>query len=156
MGVDPTLQLYDIRPLDEGAWQTELLYESWLWVILAAGGIGLLLALAGIYSIMSFTVSRRTREIGVRVALGADRRRIVGAIFSRALTQVGLGVVVGGVIFLGLVFLLSEGSVRPGGRELLITSMYLTVMLGVCLLACIVPARRALGIEPTEALRADG
>ena len=50
---------------------------------------------AGIYTVMALTVSRRTREIGVRVALGADRRRIVAAIFRRPLTQVGLGVVAG-------------------------------------------------------------
>lgn len=154
--VDPTLLLYDIRPMNEGAWMTVLTYESWFWVILSAGGIGLLLALAGIYSIMAFTVSRRTREIGVRVALGAGGKQVVASIFSRAFTQVGIGVVVGGLLFLALVFALSGGTIRPGAKELVMTGAYLAVMFGVCMLACTVPTHRALNIQPTEALKAEG
>jgi len=153
--VDPTLLLYDIRPMDEGAWETELLYGVWFWVVVAAGGIGLLLTLAGIYSIMAFTVSRRTREIGVRVALGADGRRVVSAIFSRVLLQVGLGVAVGGLLLAVVVIAVSGGSVQADPTELLMAGGYLAAMFGVCLLACVVPTRRALAIEPTEALRAE-
>jgi ABC-type antimicrobial peptide transport system permease subunit len=142
--------------MDEGAWETEILYGIWFWVILAAGGIGLLLTLAGIYSIMAFTVSRRTREIGLRVALGADGRRIVTAIFSRALVQVGIGVLVGGLLLVAFVVAASGGAVRPDALELLMAASYLAVMLGICLLACIVPTRRALAIEPMDALRAEG
>ena len=85
--IDPELQVAGIRPLDESAWQLQMTYSGWFWVVLAAGGAGLVLANAGIYAIMSFTVARRTREIGVRVALGADRRRIVWGVFARTLKQ---------------------------------------------------------------------
>ena len=88
--------------------------------------------------------------------MGADGSRLVAGIFSRALSQMGLGVLVGGALCAGFVFLVSEGTFRPGVRELLFTAVYLIVMLGVCLLACAVPTRRALAIEPTEALRAEG
>lgn len=156
--VDPALQLHQIRPLDESAWVVELLYGSYFWVLLAEGGIALLLSTAGIFSIMAFTVSRRTREIGVRVALGADRRRVVTTVFSRTLKQIGLGVGAGGVLLLFLMALLrfSDLEYRPEAIHAAFVAAYLAVMLAVCMLACTVPMRRALGIEPTEALRADG
>jgi ABC-type antimicrobial peptide transport system permease subunit len=102
---------------------------------------------------MSFTVARRTREIGIRVALGADARRVVLAIFRRPLTQVGLGVAAGGGVVAASLLLASRGAVSPEGAAGFVG--YAALMLGVCLLACI-PTRRALRVEPTEALRADG
>ena len=102
---------------------------------------------------LSFTVARRTREIGVRVALGSDARRVVAAVFRRPLVQVGLGVATGGVLAAALVFLTS-GDVSPRGVALLLA--YMVLMLGVCLLACVVPTRRALRVEPTVALVAEG
>lgn len=147
----------DIRPLDDSAWQARKAYESWFWVVLGAGGIGVLLATVGIYSIMAFTVARRTREIGVRVALGADRRRVLWGIFSRALKQIGVGIAIGGTISALLVaFLASEGSVVLTSTTAGLFVGYLAVMSGVCGLACVVPTRRALAIQPTEALRAEG
>ncbi len=70
--VDPDLILEEVRPLDDSAWAAELAFTAWFWVVLGMGSVRMLLATAGIYSIMSFTVSRRTREIGLRVALGAE------------------------------------------------------------------------------------
>jgi putative ABC transport system permease protein len=148
--VDPTVRLRELLPLD--AVGSSLWLEfNFLWRILGiVSGMALLLSLAGIYSVMAFTVSRRTREIGIRIALGADGRRVVAAIFSRALAQVGLGIAAGGV----LVFLLTQAVTGLSARELAIVTAYMMVMMGVCMLACIVPTRRALAVEPTEALRA--
>jgi ABC-type antimicrobial peptide transport system permease subunit len=101
---------------------------------------------------MSFTVARRTREIGIRVALGASRRRVVAAVFARPLAQVGLGIVAGGVI----VAILSGAGEHATLGLLVGTLGYTVLMLGVCLLACVVPTRRALQVQPTEALRSDG
>jgi ABC-type antimicrobial peptide transport system permease subunit len=126
--------------------------------------VALLLSLAGIYAVLSFTVARRTREIGVRVALGASRHRVVTAIFRRPLTQVGMGVVVGGLLVaMGTLVLsvhvpdselrLSEARIPLEHVALLVA--YAAFMLGVCLLACVVPTRRALRVEPSEALRAE-
>jgi ABC-type antimicrobial peptide transport system permease subunit len=124
--------------------------------------IAVLLSLAGIYAVLSFTVSRRTREIGVRVALGASRRRLVAAIFRRPLTHVVVGVVTGGFLIAFLAYLASQGDGGlgrvEGGASLRNVAMllaYVALMLGVCLLACVVPTRRALSVEPTEALRAE-
>ena len=120
--------------------------------------VALLLSLAGIYAVMSFIVARRTREIGVRVALGASRVSVVGAIFRRPLIQVGLGILAGAALIAAGGSLETEMPGLTGGLTLTDVAMlvaYAIVMLGVCLLACVVPTRRALGVEPTIALRMD-
>jgi hypothetical protein len=152
--VDPTLRLYDLRSLD----QVNASAQRWLTflfrITVAAGALALLLALAGIYSVMSFTVARRTREIGIRVALGADHRRIVVTIFRRPLAQVAGGIVAGALLASAVASGESGESLSAGAVGLLVA--YAVLMMGVCLLACIVPTRRALRVEPTEALRVDG
>jgi ABC-type antimicrobial peptide transport system permease subunit len=120
--------------------------------------IALLLSLAGIYAVMSFIVARRTREIGVRVALGASRRSVVAAIFRRPLIQVGLGIVAGAALIAAGGSMETEMPGLSGGlslRDVALILAYAILMLGVCLLACVVPTRRALGVEPTIALRMD-
>ena len=148
---DPALRVHDVMPLDRvGAsmWNE----MDFLWRLMAGVSIlALVLSLAGIYSIMSFTVSRRTREIGIRIALGADARRLVGAILGHALRQVGGGVVAGGVIVGILTWIVAGLSPLEVG----VVAAYVLLMLGVCLLACVVPTRRALQVQPTEALRAE-
>ncbi len=152
--VNPALRL-QVQSAEEAGAEEALSYESWFRVIVVAGALGLLLTNAGIYSVMAFAVTRRTREIGVRVALGADRRRIVGAILSRAFAQVGLGVVVGVGLLMALLAARDLG-LNPSLRGAGLLAAYMVAMMGVCLLACIVPTRRALRIEPTEALREGG
>jgi putative ABC transport system permease protein len=154
--VDPTLRVDNILPLDgvSGGFLSAITF--WFRILLFAGGLALLLSLAGIYSIMSFTVARRTREIGIRVALGSGRGKIMSAMFSRALTQIGIGVVAGVIVFV-LLTPNSDGigwlkSIKVAGQIV----GYATVMTGVCMLACVVPARRALSVQPTDALRSEG
>ena len=130
----------------------------WLRVAILMTAIALLLSLAGIYAVLSFIVARRTREIGVRVALGASRPRVVVAIFRRPLLQVGLGILAGAVLIAAAGSVETEMPGLSGGlslRDVAIILGYATLMLGVCLLACVVPTRRALGVEPTIPLRMD-
>ena len=159
---DATLRLSELQRVDQVTNGLVWFLGLWFRITLLLIGIALLLSLAGIYSVLSFTVARRTREIGVRIALGSDRRHVVGATFRRPLTQVGFGVAAGGAI-IGLVALLvstaglQDGTFKPTFTvgQLAALVGYAVFMLGVCLLACIVPTRRALRIEPTEALRAE-
>jgi ABC-type antimicrobial peptide transport system permease subunit len=133
----------------------------WLRTSLVMTAVALLLSLAGIYAVLSFIVARRTREIGVRVALGASPRRVITAIFRRPLTQVSFGVVVGAVLIgAGAVamsrtqqFASGSGGFSLGQMALLVA--YTAFMLGVCLLACVVPTRRALRVEPIVAMRVE-
>jgi putative ABC transport system permease protein len=151
--VDPTMRLYDVMRLDEVN-DSELEFLAfWFQLLLVVSGVALTLSLAGIYSVMSFTVVRRTREIGIRIALGASPRGVILAIFRRPLIQVALGILAGGLL---------TGLMLTGGRGRMLGPMkiagvlaYSAFMMAVCMLACIVPTRRALGVQPTEALKAE-
>jgi putative ABC transport system permease protein len=145
--VDPTIQLTDVQPLtDVGGGEAK---TNWTltWVAWVVSLIVLMLSATGIHALMSFTVTRRTREIGIRTALGASPRRIVAGIFSRAFLQIGVGVLAG----TGLAALLGLGSTR----DVLLLLAADGVMLVAGLAACALPLRRALHIDPTEALRAE-
>ena len=102
---------------------------------------------------MSFTVAQRTREIGIRTALGAHPRSIVYAIARRAGIQLGLGVVLGGALAAYILPGLSQDPVlKPQNMPLVVTGVVAgTVLVGM--LACLVPTLRGLRIHPTEALR---
>jgi ABC-type antimicrobial peptide transport system permease subunit len=102
---------------------------------------------------MSFTVSQRTREIGIRIALGANRRHIIATVFRRPVTLVALGVLAGGAVVAAAV--VAEDA-RLSFDDAVVSVAYATLMMGVCLLASIVPTRRALSVEPGEALRMEG
>ena len=117
--------------------------------------VALILSWAGIYAVTSFTVSWRTREIGIHVALGGRAHHVVLSILRRPLAQVTLGIALAMAVFLALQIGLSDAGNQPSAREIAILLGYAAAMVGVCLLACIIPARRALGVEPTEALRAE-
>src|SRR5687768_2912083 len=145
--VDPTIRVNDIQPLARaggGAARISWALTSVAWLI---SFIVLLLSAMGIHSLMAFTVARRTREIGIRVALGARPGRIVAGIFSRAFLQISAGVLAGSA----LAALFGLGSTR----EVLLLLAADGIMLVVGLTACAVPLRRALNIDPTEALRAE-
>ncbi len=108
---------------------------------------------------MSFTVARRTREIGIRVALGARASRVVLTVLARPLAQVAGGVAIGTIILRIVFGSATEQSIPESSltaRQFAMLGVYAVAMLGVCLLACIVPTRRALRVEPTEALRVEG
>ena len=146
--VDPTLRLTDVQPLGDvggGEAQSNWALTSIAWLV---SFIVLLLSATGIHSLMSFTVTRRTREIGIRTALGASPGRLVAGIFSRAFVQIGAGIVVGS----GLAALVGLGSTR----QVVLLLAADAIMLAAGLVACVVPLRRALTIAPTDALRAGG
>ena len=151
--VDPALRVYEVMPLDQvGADQwTESFYLSRMLAVLS--GIALLLSLIAIYAVMSFTVVQRTTEIGTRVALGADRWQVIAAIVRRPLVQIGLGIGFGAALVALIFFALFESAPTPFEAGLI--AAYATVMLGVCLSACLVPIRRALRLQPSQVLRAD-
>ena len=144
--VDPTIQLTNIQGLADTGGAT----LSWTLTAVAwsVAFIVLLLSATGIHSLMSFTVARRTREIGIRVGLGAPSGRIVAGIFSRAFLQIGAGMLAGSA----LAALWGLGSTR----QVLLLVAADAVMMVVGLAACAVPLRRALRIDPAEALKAKG
>ncbi len=144
--VDPTIRLTNVQGLaDVGGARLSWTLTGVAWLI---SFIVLLLSSTGIHSLMSFTVARRTREIGIRAALGASPGRIVAGIFSRAFLQIGAGMLAGS----GLAALVGLES----ARQVLLLVAADAVMLVVGLAACAVPLKRALRIDPATALRVDG
>jgi hypothetical protein len=153
MQVDPGLRLYELTVLDDvNAGELEFL-AFWFRIAVMVSIVALTLSLAGIYAVMAFTVSRRTREIGIRVALGAEQWRIVIAIFRRPFAHVATGIVIGTGFIVLLSYAIEGGSLSPKLVAMIIG--YSIVMMAICMLACIVPTRRALAVEPTEALKSE-
>jgi len=151
--LDPTLRLGPILTLDEVLREDQGLMRLLALAIALVTLSVLLLSAAGIYSLMSFTVARRRREIGIRSALGAHPRRLLWSIFSLALGQLTVGVVVG----LAAAALLdgATGGELLGGESAVLLPTVAALMMAAGLLAGVGPARRGLRIQPTEALRAE-
>jgi putative ABC transport system permease protein len=151
LAVDPDLHLRNIRGLDE-----VLRSEQWISRLQAALVLGvtlsvLMLSSAGIFALMSFTVSQRRKEIGIRMALGADGKRIVAGIFSRALLQLAAGAAFGAALV--VIFEKGSGGILMRGNAAVVLPAVAIVIMAVGFLAALGPARRSLRIEPTEALR---
>jgi len=148
--VDPGLQIRDVVTLEEVVRQrqTPMIVSS------VAFGFILLVALvfsaAGLYALMAVTVSRRTREIGIRVAMGATPYRVLRTVFARAGRQLGGGIVAGNVMILLIVWQIGGGVSTEVILALMVVSL---TMAAVGVLACSGPARRALRVQPAEALR---
>lgn len=121
----------------------------------ALGGLALFVALAGLYSLLAYMVALRTQELGIRIALGADRVHIVGLVLSQAAVLVVVGIAAGTAISLAAAHLIEHFlfGVRPHDTATLAASAAL--MLAVSLLAAWLPARRAAAIDPMQALRTE-
>jgi predicted permease len=123
------------------------------------GVVAMVIAAAGIYGVMSFSVSQRTQELGVRMALGADSRRILGMVLGQGSVQTGVGVALGLLITLAVATVAGEGiqNVLFGvsARDPLIYGAVVALVAVVSLLASVVPARRATRVDPMIALRAE-
>jgi uncharacterized protein YneF (UPF0154 family) len=150
--IDPDLQLEEIRTLDEAGREERVFLSGIAFALTAMGGMALLLSIVGIYALLSFMVTRRTREIGIRVALGALHWQVLRAITGGALVYLAVGGVLGsalGILFIEMrsVLLISI----PDAGVWMPATIFLTLAIAGAL-ACWMPARRALAIRPAEAL----
>jgi putative ABC transport system permease protein len=147
--VDAGLVVQEALPLDESLRRRDAELMTGAGAVAGMTSLVLLLSAMGIFSLMSVSVSRRTREIGLRSALGASPRQVLAGILSRAMVLMGCGITAGSAVVLFFVWHWGEDVLLFAGW-VAVTS---AVMLAACLLACIGPARRALRINPTDALR---
>jgi putative ABC transport system permease protein len=149
--VDARVFVEDARPLDEWVRQRDMSLVVTVAAQAAVTGLVLFLSALSIFSLVSVSVSRRTREIGLRTALGANPRHVLARILSRAMVLMGSGITAGGALL--LYFVAANGSLEDVALYAGYLAVTSAVMLAACLLACITPATRALRINPTDALR---
>jgi len=151
--IDPELPLFSMRTLGELV--SERTAERRLAVLLISvfAGVALLLAAVGIYGVMSYAVTQQTQEIGIRMALGAEREHILRMVLAHgtalALAGVGLGLAAAFALAQLIRSLLFETSVA----DLPTFALVPLILLGVALFACYLPARRATRVDPMVALR---
>jgi predicted permease len=151
---EPGLRLYDLSRLDQRLRRGDPIALPAISAVVAITFLIMALSAASLYSLMSVAVTRRTREIGVRLAIGARPRGVLALVFARAATQVGVGIAVGNVLLLPMMSAL--GNSEPVSEMLPAMLGASGSMLLVGLIACGVPARRALRIQATEAIRYGG
>ena len=151
--IDADLPLYWVRTMrqtiDENNWH----YQVFGSLFMAFGFAAMFLATVGLYGVMSFAVSRRTQEIGVRMALGASGRSVLQLVLRQGLWQIGLGLGIGVLLAGGLARLITVimFGVQPWDPE--VFAVVVAALSAAALLACLVPARRAMRVDPMVALR---
>lgn len=153
-GIDPDLPVFDASTFDEWLAVRRAPERVFGTMFTVFAGMALLLAGIGLYAVVAHSVSQRTHEIGVRMALGARRAHIHWLVMQRGLAQLATGLVLGLAGALGVVKLL-QGAVTAQGSELPTLAVVTAVLVAVALSACFWPARRAVRLDPTQALRSE-
>jgi predicted permease len=156
--MDPDLPVFNVRTMDTHMRTSVfalLPFRMGATLAAAQGLIGLLLAVMGLYAVVSYAVARRTREIGVRLALGAARTDVVRLVVREGMWLAAIGVALGLVIALGLGLVLSKVLYGVPTADAGVMVSVAAVLLAVSALACYVPASRATRIDPIAALRHD-
>ena len=151
--MDSELPMFDIRTMTERLERSLWARRAYSWLFGAFALVALLLAAAGIYGVISYAVSQRTQEIGIRMALGAQPRQVFGEVLASGMLLVSAGVVIGLAGALAVVRLLQTLLFGVSSRDPIV---YAAVMLGVVLVGLVanfVPARRAASVDPLRALR---
>jgi putative ABC transport system permease protein len=153
--LDPTLAVQQVRPLRD--WLTESVAPTRLTTRLATifAASALLLAAVGIYGVLAYTVASRTREIGVRMAIGATRRRVIGLVLQQGMTWAGSGILVGLLGAFAAARLIATFLFDMPAHDLVTFAAVGGSMTLVALLASAIPAVRAARIDPTIAMRTE-
>lgn len=154
-GAFPNLPYVRVRPMAE---QITSQYDTWrLGATLfgAFGLLGLLLAAIGVYGALAYRVRGRTRELGIRLALGAEARRLAGMVIGEGLGLTGVGVVIGMTAALAAGQALQSLLFDVSARDPLVLGSTALVLVSAALVACWLPARRATRVDPMVALRSE-
>lgn len=151
--LDPTMAVFNTETMQEHVGRALLLPRISALLLGIFGTVGLTLAAIGLYGVMSYSVRRRTREIGIRMALGARPGAVLKMVLAQGLALTGLGLAIGLGIAIGLGRFTASLLYGVSGTDLPTFVAVHTVLLAVALLATVVPAFRAAHVQPTTALR---
>jgi predicted permease len=153
--VNPNLPLLRVRPLTQ-LMANSMARTSFTMILLGiAGAVALILGLVGVYGVISYAVSQRSRELGMRMALGAGARQVLAMVVRQGMVLAGTGVIIGLGLAFGVTRLMSAVLFGVNPADPLTFGLVGVGLLIVAFLASYLPARRAAGVDPVEALRAE-
>ncbi|PYT27511.1 MAG: hypothetical protein DMG57_18070 [Acidobacteria bacterium] len=153
--LDENLPVYDVRSLEDRITQHHLSIGIFVALFTIFAAIALLLASVGLYGVVAHSVSQRTREIGLRMAVGGTARDIVWLVFGQGLRQVVIGLIIGLIAAFGVTRVLRAVLVDVSPNDPLTFLAVLVVLMLAGTLGCAIPARRAVRVDPVVALRCD-
>jgi putative ABC transport system permease protein len=153
--IDPMVALFDVRTLNDMLDSSLAARRFNLYLLAVFAGVSLFLSAIGLFGVMAYLVSWRTREIGIRMALGATARDVLGLVFGRGLALAGAGALLGVVSAFGLTRTLQSLVFGVSTTDPVTFIVAPVLVVFVALLACYVPARRAIRVDPVSTLRAD-
>jgi ABC-type antimicrobial peptide transport system permease subunit len=151
--LDPNMAVFNTETMQEHVNKSLLLPRISALLLGIFGAVGLTLASIGLYGVMSYAVSRRTREIGIRMALGAQPRKVLRMVLREGLILTGMGLGIGIIIALVLGRFTASVLYGTSGTDLLTFVVVSGVLLVTATVAILIPAKRAAHVEPTVALR---
>jgi ABC-type antimicrobial peptide transport system permease subunit len=152
---DPNLPMMDVSTQLEQIGRRLQQEQMFATAYALFGGLALVLAAIGLFGVMSYSVARRTNEIGIRMALGAQRHDVLGLVMRESMVLVAVGVVVGVAVALGASRLVTSLLFGLAPNDALTISVAIVLMIAVSGLAGFLPARRASRVDPMVALRYD-
>jgi putative ABC transport system permease protein len=153
--VDPSLPVSNVRTLDELVSRSLASRRLTMWLLAAFAGVALVLALAGVSGVLAYSVARRTSEIGVRLALGAEHGRVLRSVVAGGMRPVLVGAAIGLAAAVWLSRFMANLLFEVTPRDPATYTAMGFVVLAVALLACYIPARRVLRVDPAVALRVE-
>jgi putative ABC transport system permease protein len=153
LAVDKEQAVYNIATMEDLLSSSISLRRFFMLLLLGFAGLALALAAVGIYGVMSYAVSQRTREIGIRLALGAEARDIFKLVIGQGMLMALLGVAIGVIAALAVTQLMSSQLFGVGANDPITFTVIALLLSLIALLACYIPARRAVKVDPMVALR---
>jgi ABC-type antimicrobial peptide transport system permease subunit len=150
--LDSELPLYDVRPMSERVAGSLAARRAAMVLLGAFGGVALFLAVVGIYGVLAYAVAQRTREVGIRMAMGSSSDAIFRLILRQGLAVTALGLAAGGAASLGLVGLIRSQLFGVTPTDPRVLGGVAVLLAAVAALACAIPAWRATRVDPVVAL----
>jgi predicted permease len=150
---EPAMEKPSIQIVREVLYDSTQAQRTYMLYLAVFAGVGLLLAAVGIYGVLAYSVSVRTREIGIRIAIGAQRRQVLGMVMGQGAQLVAAGTVVGLLAAFWLTRLLQRQLFQVSAQDPIVYAGVVLVLILVALLACLLPAIRATRVDPVTALR---
>jgi putative ABC transport system permease protein len=151
--IDKSVPVSDVKTMDHIVSESVTQPRFNLFLLGLFSAVALLLSVAGIYGVTAYSVTQRTHELGIRIALGAQVSDLLRMILGQGMAVIGIGIVIGLVAAFGLMRLMNSLLFGVSARDPFTFIGITVVLIAAGLLACYVPARRATKVNPLEALR---